>query len=908
MFKKFTMKYAYYYRKASRTFVIAFVVLSVFVSPLLATTSSAQHHQLTAASTANQSSGGNQQMNGSLVSNASVMSSSSSSIEHVILIMMENKNYQLIIGSSSAPYINQLANNYALATNYYGIQYPSLPNYIAVTSGSNGGITTDCLNGPAPGGCETSDSNIFTLLQNNGLSWKAYEESMPSACYQSDYGDLSTGGYIVHHNPIPYYTDLSSVCSQNDVPLGNVGAKTGAFFTALGSNSLPSFSFVTPNSCDDMHNCGVSNGDTWLSELVPDIINSPSYSTTVTIITWDTGDCSSPCNEYANGGGQVATLVIGPSNLVNYGKFSTFYNHYSTLATIEDIFNLGNLGRNDASAAPMSAIINMNAVTTTTTSSSSTPTTSSDIWYKVVALPLFNDSMLGASHITAYDPVIPGLGNVYNFVLIIAIIIIMVGAALALILRRMGKQGTDSMIMDIIIGLIMVIAFPSIYAGVARMINYLTQAVIAYPNPYTDYGTVLQILWNNMEFAHGWSLWTLLTNSFFLIVFFIISGIIYIMLFFLGVARIFLIGAMIVAFPLSMGLRLIPFTRKLSSMIDDTLFGLMLASVMSAVVLGVGSYILSPSVWNSSSGNIFFQAVGQNGQNWVAAAALLTAILMPTVLAPLTATIFQTASQVAMTGVGVATMIASGVATGGVGGVGAAGSAIGTLGKTAQIAGQPPPSIGQKLVAGMKAFGSSGLPAIGYNVATLGTAGFVGAAGAGAAASVMRKSMPPIQTPQLIASRAQARQASQIGQAHVDAATSAIQNINAITLPSVSIPSVHVSDPTTGAPTPNWTAIKLPQGHQYEPLNVSNEEALKKVATRFPTHQQLLESLIDNKVISPEASKNPAVLTQVRNLHAHVKDLNMKTSQDKQQVINLQNYLGVSRKLGRAVREDDFKS
>src|SRR5579872_1393661 len=136
--------------------------------------------------------------------------------------------------------------------------------------------------------------------------------------------------------------------------------------------------------------------------------------------------------------------------------------------------------------------------------------TTSDIWYKVVALPLFNDSMLGASNITSYDPVIPGLGNVYNFVLIIAIIIIMVGGALALILRRMGKQGTDSMIMDVIIGLIVVISFPSIYDGVARMINYLTQTLIAYPNPYYDYGTVLQTLWNNMEFAHGWSLWTLL--------------------------------------------------------------------------------------------------------------------------------------------------------------------------------------------------------------------------------------------------------------------------------------------------------------------------------------------------------------------------------------------------------------
>jgi hypothetical protein len=906
MFKKFTMKYAYYYRKASHAFVIAFVVLSVFVSPLLAT-SSAQHHQLTAAST---SSGGSQQMNGSPVSNASVMSSSSSSsIEHVILIMMENKNYQDIIGSSSAPYINKLASTYALATNYYGVQYPSLPNYIDVSSGSDGGITTDCLNGPAPGGCETSDTNIFTLLQNNGLTWKAYEESMPSACYKSDYGTLSTGGYIVHHNPIPYYTDLSSVCSQNDVPLGNVGAKTGAFFTALESNSLPNFSFVTPNSCDDMHNCGVSSGDMWLSEFVPDIINSPSYSTTVTIITWDTGDCSSPCNQNANGGGQVATIVIGPSNLVNYGKFNTFYNHYSTLATIEDIFNLGNLGRNDAPATPMNAIINMNAITTTTTttSSSSTPTTSSDIWYKVVALPLFNDSMLGASNITTYDPVIPGLGNVYNFVMIVAIIIIMVGAALALILRRTGKQGTDSMIMDIIIGLIMVIAFPSIYDGVARMINYLTQAVIAYPNPYTDYGTVLQILWNNMEFAHGWSLWTLLTNSFFQIVFFIISGIIYIMLFFLGVARIFLIGAMLVAFPLSMGLRLIPFTRKLSSMIDDTLFGLMLASVMSAIVLGVGSYILSPSVWNSSSGNIFFQAVGQNGQNWVAAAALLTAILMPTVLAPLTATIFQTASQVAMTGVGVATMIASGVATGGIGGLRAAGSAVGTLGQTAQIAGQPPPSIAQKLVAGMKAFGSAGLPAIGYNVATLGTAGFVGAVGAGAAGSVMRKSMP-VQAQQVVASRAQAQQALQIGQAHVAAATGAIRNINAISFATAPVSNIHVVNPATGAATPNWTAVKLPEGQKPKVVEAKNEMQLKRFANSFPSYQSLSDSLIDNKIITSEASKNSGVQTQIRQLYSMIRGLDPQNKSQSQQLANFHNHLEASRKLGRALKEEDFKA
>lgn len=304
-----------------------------------------------------------------------VVSSSTGSINHVIFIMMENQNYRNIVGSSNAPYINSLVAKYAVATNYYGVQYPSLPNYIDVTSGSDGGITSDCGSGPSPGGCETSNTNIFSLLQSNHLTWKAYEESMPSNCYTSDYGNLNSGGYIVHHDPIPYLADLSSVCSQDDVPLGNVNTQTGAFFTALGSDSLPTLSFITPNSCDDMHSCGMSPGDSWLAKIIPDIINSPSYSSTIVIITWDTGNCVSPCNQNKNGGGQVLTIVVGPSNLVAPGKYSSFYNHYSTLATVESIFGLGNLGRNDASATPLTAMLASSGTTTTTSTTTDSSST-----------------------------------------------------------------------------------------------------------------------------------------------------------------------------------------------------------------------------------------------------------------------------------------------------------------------------------------------------------------------------------------------------------------------------------------------------------------------------------------------------------------------------------------------------
>jgi hypothetical protein len=531
--------------------------------------------------------------------------------------------------------------------------------------------------------------------------------------------------------------------------------------------------------------------------------------------------------------------------------------------------------------------------------------TTSDIWYKVVALPLFNDSMLGATNVTSYDPMIPGLGNVYNFVMIISVILIMVGGAVALILRKMGKHGTDSMIMDIIVGLVAIIAFPSIYDGVARMVNYLTQALIAYPSPYYDYGSALQVLWNNMEFAHGWSLWTLLTNSFLQIVFFIISGVIYIMLFFLGVARIFLIEAVIAAFPLSMGLRLIPFTRKLSSMIDDTLFGLMLASVMSSVVLGVGSYILSPSVWNSSSGNIFFQAVGQNGENWVAAAALLTAILMPTVLAPLTATIFQSASQVAMTGVGVATMVAAGAATGGLGGLSAAGSAVKTLGTTAQIAGQPPPSVAQKLVAGLRAFGSRGLPAIGYNVATLGTAGFVGALGAGAAGSVMRKTMP-LQTQQLLSRRANTQHALHIEQAHADAASSSIQSIRSISLASTPLPGVHLTS-TTSSPIPDWSKISSLRGHKPDLLDANDERELKHFQNIVSTPLKLSHHLLDSNMITQESARSINVQADIGRLHSLIQRLNPKDNVQAQQLANIRNQAAVSKELGRALKKEDFE-
>jgi phospholipase C len=285
----------------------------------------------------------------SLIYPGSVRASTAASalpVKHVILIMMENKADSNIVGSSSAPYENYLIKNYAFASNYYALSTSGLQDYIGITDGSTviTHFSTEC----APTSCYTADTNIFSLLQSHGLSWKGYAESMPSSnCYKNAYGSLPNL-YWPWHTAIPYYTDLASYCSQNDVPLGNVTLQTGAFFSALKSNSLPSFSMVSPNVCNDMHSCSISTGDKWLHAFVGDIISSSSFSSTVILITFDNGPTVSST---------VPMIIVGPSNLVNHGTFSLKYTHYSTLATIEDIFSLGNLGRGDKTATPMSAII-----------------------------------------------------------------------------------------------------------------------------------------------------------------------------------------------------------------------------------------------------------------------------------------------------------------------------------------------------------------------------------------------------------------------------------------------------------------------------------------------------------------------------------------------------------------------
>jgi phosphatidylinositol-3-phosphatase len=242
---------------------------------------------------------------------------------HIFVIVMENRSYSQAIASS---YVSKLAAEYAIATDYHGVSHPSLPNYLALTSGSTWGITDDGFHALPAGG-------LGAQLTSAGIEWRAYMEGMSNGCFHSPYP------YALKHNPFAYY---GSACPPQVVPFTQ--------FAADLSGNTPQFSWITPNLCHDGHDCSSSVADTWLSQTVPAILNSNAWQDDgMLVITWDEGEDS------AN---SVLTLIIRP-NPVTHSSAKP-YDHYSLLATIEDQLGVARLGQ-AAQATPMTDLIAIKA-------------------------------------------------------------------------------------------------------------------------------------------------------------------------------------------------------------------------------------------------------------------------------------------------------------------------------------------------------------------------------------------------------------------------------------------------------------------------------------------------------------------------------------------------------------------
>src|SRR5947209_3573887 len=236
------------------------------------------------------------------------------SFGHVFIVVEENHNYSEVIGSASMPYFNGLANQYGLATNYHANGHPSIPDYFMLTTGQ----TLTIIDALTPDLFPVSDDNVVRELLAAGKTWKSYAEDLPSVGYTG--GD--SGKYAVRHNPLAYMTDVqnNSTQVQNLVPFTQFAAD-------LPTASLPDYSFIVPNLCNDAHDCSLAPADAWLKSNIDPLINSPLFQKDgLLIIVFDEAENS----DFTGGGGQVPTVLISPLSKRGY-KSNATYQHQSVL-------------------------------------------------------------------------------------------------------------------------------------------------------------------------------------------------------------------------------------------------------------------------------------------------------------------------------------------------------------------------------------------------------------------------------------------------------------------------------------------------------------------------------------------------------------------------------------------------
>jgi acid phosphatase len=254
---------------------------------------------------------------------------------HVFVVVEENANYSDVIASPSMPYLNSLANQYGLATNYFANAHPSIPNYFELATGQ---ILT-LIDASTPHTFPVSSDNVVRELLAAGKTWKSYAEDLPSIGYSGD----DTGRYAVRHNPLAYLTDVQNDAKQvkNLVPFNQLAAD-------LNTANLPEYSFIVPNLCDDAHDCPLSAADTWLKTNIGPLMNSPQFQKDgLLIVVFDEANTL----DLSAGGGHIAAVIVSPLAKRNY-KSIAFYQHQSVLRLTLEGLGVTKLP-GDAATAPV---------------------------------------------------------------------------------------------------------------------------------------------------------------------------------------------------------------------------------------------------------------------------------------------------------------------------------------------------------------------------------------------------------------------------------------------------------------------------------------------------------------------------------------------------------------------------
>jgi hypothetical protein len=254
----------------------------------------------------------------------------------VAVFVLENRSYEQVIGSANAPYINGLARRGALATSYYAIAHPSLPNYIALTGGSVFGIKGDCVS------CDVSARNIVEQLDATGRTWKAYFEDID---LRNRPGPI-TEGYNPYYNPFVFYEKVRGVDSNRDRVVGFTDLHRD-----LRSGRVPDLLWIAPGVRHDGHNSTLRAADRYASRLVPKLLRALGPRG-VLYLTWDEGSRPDLRGMEGRGGGRIALIAAGGAAR-RHTRTAVRANHYALLRTLEAGFGLPPLAKAGARSTPV---------------------------------------------------------------------------------------------------------------------------------------------------------------------------------------------------------------------------------------------------------------------------------------------------------------------------------------------------------------------------------------------------------------------------------------------------------------------------------------------------------------------------------------------------------------------------
>lgn len=162
-------------------------------------------------------------------------------------------------------------------------------------------------------------------LDAAGVSWRIYSPQPGDYAYQWNFGS--------------YYQNLWHGADRvKDVPVGN-------FCTDAASGNLPQVAWMTPPSAASEHpTASITNGESWTVQQVNCVMNSPYWSSTLILLTWDDWggfyDHVPPPNvDFFGYGMRVPLLAISPFAKSGYIGHQ-LYSFDSINKTIENTFQL----------------------------------------------------------------------------------------------------------------------------------------------------------------------------------------------------------------------------------------------------------------------------------------------------------------------------------------------------------------------------------------------------------------------------------------------------------------------------------------------------------------------------------------------------------------------------------------